>query len=112
MIEILTVKTNVKEKNQKARIYFHPKGEAVMENFVNRHSRPHLEYKTMLPVVFDRLKQQHGLDFIGAQAHWNVKAGCAMCPCSPGFVADAVFTDNEGNPIDIYVTYTVRATKN
>ena len=90
-------KPNASSFYHRPRIYVKPDGETVMENFTEgRHNRPYTLYKKeILPQLFRLL----GLN--GVQVGWSQKAGCTMCPCSPGFV---VKSDNV--PYDIWVTVT------
>lgn len=88
-------------KYHRPRIYVSPDGETVMENFTEgRHTRPYTLYKQeVLPQLFRVL----GLDsqFPTVKVGWSQKAGCTMCPCSPGFIV------KDGNvPFDIHVTVT------
>ncbi len=90
-------KRNAANHYHRPRIYIRPDGETVMENFLEgRHNRPYKLYKAeVLPQLFRKL----GLDNV--KAGWSKKAGCTMCPCSPGFIV------NEGDvPFDIHVTVT------
>ena len=75
----------------KTRIYFHPSSETVMENLMNRKSRPYNEYRKMLPKLFEQLGWNDGK--IMPRAKWSQFAGCS-CPCSPGFVVDNVYGRN------------------
>ena len=73
------------EKARLGRIYFTPQNETVLEHLFNRHDRPYKFYETLIP---EALKQ---LGYTDSQINrvkfkWNVKAGCSMCPCSPGFI--------------------------
>lgn len=75
-----------KDRYKKTRIYVHPKGESVMENLFNRHTRPYTLYKKeVLPAVLERM----GLPK-ETKVRWSQHAGCS-CPCSPGFVCDSDF---------------------
>ena len=65
-----------------SRIYINHEEESVMDNFFNRRQRPTTLYKKMiLPAVRERLGIVDEVK-IG----WSRKAGCGMCPCSPGFI--------------------------
>lgn len=67
-----------------ARLYVHVKGESIMDNLMNRRSRPSTFYrKEVLPVVL----KQFGLT--PEKVVWSQKAGCS-CPCSPGFILKGV----------------------
>ncbi len=83
-----------KNGKKKARMYFFPKGENVLENLVARTFRPKVLYRTVFDEVFEKAS-------VGKPERitWDQYAGCAMCPCSPGFVLDGIFN------VSIYVTY-------
>lgn len=92
-------KPNARDFYHRPRIYISPAGETVMENFTEgRHTRPYTLYRQeVLPQLFRKL----GLDASSIKAGWSKKAGCSMCPCSPGFIV------KEGEvPWDIHVTVT------
>jgi hypothetical protein len=72
----------------KARIYFSPTNETVMENLMNRKSRPYNAYRKLMPKLFTQL----GWD-PKTQVRWSQYAGCS-CPCSPGFVVDNIYGRN------------------
>ncbi len=79
---------------QKSRVYFFPENETVLENLLQgRHNRPFREYRKLLPFVLRHLGQDT------PKASWSSKAGCSMCPCSPGFILDTTALG-----IDIFVT--------
>lgn len=89
-------KSNASSFYHRPRIYVWPEGETIMENLQNRRGRPYNVYKKeVLPALFRVL----GLRDI--TVGWSQKAGCTMCPCSPGFIV------KDGNvPWDIHVTVT------
>jgi hypothetical protein len=83
----LTITTRLveySERNTKTRMYFFDDRvqETVGEQLVNRRSRPFAEYRKMLPAIFEAFKLPQ------LTAKWSQRAGCNMCPCSPGFVLD------------------------
>ena len=89
---------NYRERNshreyfRPSRIYVHAVGESIMDNLMNRRSRPYRMYREMLsdqPFMKD--------------ARWSQRAGCS-CPCSPGFIADRRYTNEEGKPVDYHVS--------
>ena len=72
----------------RTKIFFHHVGETIMENLVNRRSRPRDEYRKMLPEVYRAIAPELSeiRSFGGTpKASWSQKCGCSMCPCSPGF---------------------------
>lgn len=84
---------------KKSRIYCWPEGESVIENLINRRSRPLKEFRK---VAID------GLKTIGANPDsltlkWSQKAGCP-CGCSPGFIVDG--WDSAISRNDLHVTFT------
>lgn len=83
-----------RDSNSRPRIYIHPEGETIHENLQNRRDRPYTIYKKeVLPQLFRTL----GLN--PKKLGWSQKAGCTMCPCSPGFVVQS-----RDIPFDIHVT--------
>ncbi len=97
-------KHNAQDYYHRPRIYVSPEGETIMENFTSgRHTRPYTQYKQeVLPQLFRAL----GLDASSIKVGWSKKAGCTMCPCSPGFIV------KDGNvPFDIHVTVTDKYVK-
>lgn len=68
----------------KARIYFFVKNESVVDNLLNRRSRPYQAYRAILPTV---LAAAGFSSELAQSARWSQKAGCS-CGCSPGFIVD------------------------
>jgi hypothetical protein len=71
-----------------------------LENLGNRTSRPYQDWK---PLVIKQLADM-GIEY--SRVRWSQKAGCSMCPCSPGFVVDdARYTDGRRvTGLDIWLT--------
>lgn len=68
--------------NARTRIYIHPHGETLIDNLMNRRTRPYNEYRKLLPDILTAV----GLDpKLAESARWSQKAGCG-CGCSPGFI--------------------------
>lgn len=63
----------------KPRVYISV-NETILENLINRRSRPVSEYRRLMPQVMTLL----GLP-ADTKAVWSQKAGCS-CGCSPGFI--------------------------
>ena len=82
----------------KPRIYVFPKGETILQHLENRRDRPYTAYrKEVIPTVLAQLGLPED-----TRVRWSQRAGCTMCPCSPGFIV-------EGYPRglsreDVYVT--------
>lgn len=74
-------------KAVKGRMYISNRDEGftLYESIMARGSEPHRWYrKHLLPIVAEVLKQNNiGRD---VKFSWSRKAGCGMCPCSPGYV--------------------------
>ena len=70
---------------KKTRIYFFVRNESVMENLMKRHSRPHTEYRKLLPKVYKKARIDEKIP-----VKWSQKAGCS-CGCSPGFIVNSHF---------------------
>lgn len=61
-------------------VYISIEDETMLDNLIERRNRPYERWK---PIVEEALRD-HGIKF--EEIKWNQKAGCSMCPCSPGFV--------------------------
>jgi hypothetical protein len=84
-------------RRPKARMYFWPEKETILENLLNRHDRPHLEYKKLIKLAL----VEAGIELSQAKstkARWSQRAGCS-CPCSPGFILSELYGR------DFHVTY-------
>lgn len=65
-------------------LYIFPTGETIVENLMNRKTRPWTEWKKMVPQIL----KNAGLSFKEIQQikpSWSQKCGCG-CGCSPGFL--------------------------
>ena len=64
--------------------------ESVLDNLVNRRSRPHKFYQeNILPQILEEVNKQYpeyGISTNAKDWGWRQKCGCKMCPCSPGFI--------------------------
>lgn len=89
--------TTWREYDAKPRLYVSTPGETLLDNLVNRTSRPHTVWAAYLK---DAMRQ---LELPGT-IRWSQKAGCS-CPCSPGFI----LTDGPDKLVD-YARYDVWAT--
>lgn len=54
----------------------------VVESLANRTRRPHTIWRDAVVDLF--AKNSTGVRLTGMR--WSQKAGCSMCPCSPGFI--------------------------
>lgn len=84
------------------RIYVSEVGESVLDNLENRTGRPVDAYRAAVKEILPML----GL--AGHKVTWSQKAGCSMCPCSPGFLLKAPTGrryryEPETGPCDIWV---------
>lgn len=88
-------------RSKKDKIFIFPEGENLIENIINRHSRPHNIYrKEIIPLMLKKLKKEFTkwhYQLQNTKWKWDQKAGCS-CGCSPGFVGDTDFQ------MGIYVT--------
>lgn len=96
MVTSIVVRMKDRE-NARPRVYIHPEGESILENFVNRRSRPWAAYTPLMDTLVKALK----LD--GLTYEWSQYAGCT-CPCSPGFI---VSNSMREFPCDVWITYKV-----
>ena len=70
--------------------YIWASGESVLDNLMNRYSRPHKFYqKEVLPSILAEVKEKYPDFQLSVDAKdwgWRQKCGCSMCGCSPGFI--------------------------
>jgi hypothetical protein len=70
--------------------YIWASGESVLDNLMNRYSRPHKFYqKEVLPSILAEVKEKYPDFQLSVDAKdwgWRQKCGCRMCGCSPGFI--------------------------
>ena len=83
----------VDNKAAQVRVYFFPKDESILDNLLNRRSRPQEEYRKLLPDVFKELNIRNT-----GPVRWSQKAGCS-CGCSPGFIVGGL------RGYDVFVKY-------
>lgn len=85
------VRMTTKKRYRPGRMYFNVANETVLEDLINRRSRPYNEFRKLFPVVRDKLKEMgYDTDIGGKEkVRWSQYAGCT-CPCSPGFILDSV----------------------
>lgn len=77
-------------------VYVNIKDETIIENLINRRSRPYTEWKKIAKKVLN----MKGIKF--EKLSWSKNAGCTMCPCSPGFIVQ-----NGDTGRDIWIEVTV-----
>jgi len=94
----------VQRAQKSARVYVDVPNETILENLMNRRNRPFTEYKKhimpavleMLPAMISHIADNDGVNVSrvskldGLKARWSQRAGCSMCPCSPGFIVDGI----------------------
>lgn len=80
----------------KSRVYVWPQGESLIDNLMNRRSRPINDFRS----VASRALSGMGVDLAKIEMKWSQKAGCS-CGCSPGFVIDGFDLKIDGR--DVYV---------
>lgn len=81
--KIDTRDAEVKKFSYKSKIYIWPEGESLLDNLINRDSRPLKAYRAVMEKALDSL----GISRDGLEIKWSRKAGCG-CGCSPGFIVD------------------------
>ena len=89
-------------KQKYSRVYIWPEGESLLENIMNRRSRPTKLYRDILPGLREYLVANYGA-YSGMSFRWNQKAGCT-CGCSPGFVLDCGVRNKNHYYSDVHVT--------
>lgn len=72
-------------------IYVWEEGESVLENLMNRRSRPAKLYKkhVLIPGLKELGYTDQEMEVIVKNAHWSQRAGC-NCGCSPGFLTQGM----------------------
>lgn len=65
--------------NKKPRLYVSTSGETLLDNLMNRTTRPVNVWGKAVRKALAALE-------LSGTVGWYNKAGCAMCPCSPGFI--------------------------
>jgi len=84
------------------RVYVDVPNETILENIANRRNRPWTEWKKhVMPTVMEALPEMFAASYLqttngpwqmmrmhdsAIKPRWSQKAGCSMCPCSPGFI--------------------------
>jgi hypothetical protein len=77
------------------RVFISFKGETILDNLNNRVSRPHNQLKPIVEAALFLEGIEH------TKIRWSQKAGCRMCPCSPGFIVEGTSFENRR---DFYLT--------
>lgn len=80
--------THTDKRYHHSRIYFLINGESLVENLLNRRSRPTKLYRRLLNKVYTQLREQGEIlpqDQNPQDVKWSQTAGCS-CGCSPGFI--------------------------
>lgn len=98
--------TTAREMNAKPRLYVGIESETVLENLENRTRRPSGLYREMVKQEFANL-DWFGIHLNLDEMRWSQKAGCSMCPCSPGFILSDRsfhFRDFSAYRYDVWVT--------
>lgn len=84
-MNVLKVETQPihEKKRSTAHCYIFPVGESIIENLANRRSRPHLEWKKLMPQILEKAGFSEK-EIKEIKPSWSQKCGCG-CGCSPGF---------------------------
>lgn len=90
----LTIRQDFKRKDEphpsRTKMYIWLNGETIMENMINRRSRPYTEYKkVIIPKVLEKIENEYPevyREIKDSKWGWRQRCGCT-CPCSPGFVS-------------------------
>ena len=67
----------------KPKIYIWPEGETLLDNIMNRNSRPIKAYRKAMESALDSME----IDRSKLDIKWSRRAGCG-CGCSPGFIVN------------------------
>lgn len=100
-IEVTSVDVRRSEKPlARARAYVFEEGESIMDNLMNRHSRPVELYRMALQMALVDAGVEGAEEL---KMTWSQKAGCS-CGCSPGFLIEGM--PNKEVYVDVRLTYT------
>lgn len=93
-----------REYFKEPRVYVDIEGETLMDDLMNRRSRP---YNVFRKVVQDQALEALGVTSDTHKLAWSQYAGCT-CPCSPGFIVkrkvDAPWDAVSAPRADVWVT--------
>ena len=95
--KIETIEVTGGRFSYKPKIYIWPEGESLLDNLMNRNSRPIKAYRKAMESALDSM----GVDRSKLYIKWSQKAGCS-CGCSPGFIVNG--WDLKLHQKDLYVT--------
>jgi hypothetical protein len=88
MMKVTSYKTMpIQGRRKAAHAYFFLTGESILENLVNRRSRPTKEYKKLL---WEILKKEGYTEHEVSRITWSQTCGCS-CKCSPGFRIEGIY---------------------
>jgi len=71
--------TEERERYRKSRVFVDAREFDVVEDLTNRTRRPYDAWRAPVVEALARIG-------VTGKLGWSQKAGCAMCPCSPGFI--------------------------
>lgn len=97
-INKIEVRYSSEKRSHKSRIYIFHSKESILENLVNRRSRPIDQYREIMPQILKKYQEETG--YMPEKVRWSQKAGCS-CGCSPGFIVDAHYNR------EVFVTVTI-----
>lgn len=80
----------------KTRVYVWPVGESLIDNLINRRSRPISAFRAVAETALTDL----GVDMDKITMRWSQKAGCS-CGCSPGFIVDGWDMNIDGKDVHV-----------
>lgn len=82
--QVKVLKIDAMSRQKTGHCYFFLVGESIIENLQNRRSRPHKEFRKLLPEVFKKTQFENLWNEGHIKANWSQYCGCS-CSCSPGF---------------------------
>lgn len=91
--QVKVLKIDAMSRQKTGHCYFFLTGESILENLMNRRSRPHKEFKALLPKVFKGTQFESLWNEGHIKASWSQKCGCS-CGCSPGFRLNGLYGYN------------------
>lgn len=81
--EVFVRYPDYREKTKRSRVYVRGTNESIFDDFKNRLNRPQNLWRE---IAIKALAECGFTSEDYGKLSWSQKAGCSMCPCSPGFI--------------------------
>lgn len=98
-VEAAPVAVNTDGSYRRSKVFFWPEDFTVDEHLGGRFNRPYERLRFRLRSVWRLIGLPEEQWPETRQVKWSQKAGCSVCPCSPGFIVSSRWG------VDLHVTY-------